>query len=814
MEQSFIRKFGVLIVLAVAGAVAFGLLVREVTPLSSVDLKYSRKESLERSAAYLTGLGYHLDDYQQDGWFGFEGTTQLFLQSEKGMRSANDAIRSDSLPVHHWYVTWYDRTVPRSQTRETFSVWISPAGKILGFDHVIHDTVAKRAIGKDEAQHLAEGFLRKQGVNLDTYRLKTSSSTSQKNRVDHRFVWAEADTAAGKTIWLRVQGDEVGGFRESFDTGGDFQRIFSDIATTMTFYVTASFAVVFLLFFFVVILFLKKYHEGEVGTRTAIMIFIGLFAMAFVETTNEFPVIGTGTMIGDLNYFNVRIVMFVITVFIIQVFLSVMVFAAWSVGESSSRSTWPSKLTAVDSALFRKFFTVDVGEGIVRGYAWGLFLLGGYAGLLYVLEQYGGVRLFRNGIGGLPEAYVMSIQPLIGGITGAVTGEILYRLFLISYFKELLKKNWASLLISAVLWAATGITMWQLPFGQLQTVPMLVVLFVFGLVFGLLFMQYDVLTTMAANFVMTALGVAIPLFVSSGPSFVTARWIMLALLAVPLCIAIVGILRKERFVFTVETMPTHIQRISERVRMAKELEIARNVQMSLLPKTNPHAEGYDIAGICLPAQEVGGDYYDFVNLGGRRIGIAIGDVSGKGVPAAIYMTLTKGILQSHAEDNISPKSVLSKVNSLMYKTIERNSFVSMFYAILDVQRRTIRFARAGQCPVILAQHAGGQGSILTPKGMALGLEMGTVFDAVLEEQEIELRPGEVLVFYTDGFTEAMNEREEEFGEERLIAAVARHREKPAQDIIGALCDEIKDFIGSRPQHDDMTMVVLKVAGDA
>jgi len=114
----------------------------------------------------------------------------------------------------------------------------------------------------------------------------------------------------------------------------------------------------------------------------------------------------------------------------------------------------------------------------------------------------------------------------------------------------------------------------------------------------------------------------------------------------------------------------------------------------------------------------------------------------------------------------------------------------------------------------MTQHAGEKGSFLTPKGMALGLEMGKVFDAVLEEQEIELQPGEVLVFYTDGFTEAMNEREEEFGEERLVAAVARHREKPAQDIIVALCDEIREFIGNRPQHDDMTMVVLKVAGEA
>jgi sigma-B regulation protein RsbU (phosphoserine phosphatase) len=147
----------------------------------------------------------------------------------------------------------------------------------------------------------------------------------------------------------------------------------------------------------------------------------------------------------------------------------------------------------------------------------------------------------------------------------------------------------------------------------------------------------------------------------------------------------------------------------------------------------------------------------------------------------------------------------------MYKTIERNSFVSMFYAILDLEHQTIRFARAGQCPIILAQSVGEKGSFLTPKGMALGLEMGKVFDSVLEEQEVALKSGEVLVFYTDGFTEAMNEREEEFGEERLVDAIARHRGKSAQVMIRDICEEVREFAGDRPQHDDMTMVVVKVA---
>jgi sigma-B regulation protein RsbU (phosphoserine phosphatase) len=134
----------------------------------------------------------------------------------------------------------------------------------------------------------------------------------------------------------------------------------------------------------------------------------------------------------------------------------------------------------------------------------------------------------------------------------------------------------------------------------------------------------------------------------------------------------------------------------------------------------------------------------------------------------------------------------------------------MFYAILDVGERTITFARAGQCPLILTQEPGQPGSFLSPPGMALGLEMGKVFDSVLEEQSVSLATGEVLVFYTDGFTEAMNEKGDEFGEERLVASVARHRDEPAARIIREICTEVSAFAGSRAQHDDMTMVVIKV----
>ena len=338
----------------------------------------------------------------------------------------------------------------------------------------------------------------------------------------------------------------------------------------------------------------------------------------------------------------------------------------------------------------------------------------------------------------------------------------------------------------------------------------LLVLAAYGAVFLFLFLRYDLLTAFAADFVAVAASTAIPLFCSSGDSFAVSRWMFIAGMTVPLVVATIGIFRGKRFEFTPEIMPDHILRISERVRMAKELEIARSVQMSLLPKEHPKIEGYEIAGLCIPALEVGGDYFDFVRLGPRKLGIALGDVSGKGVPAAIYMTLTKGILQSNAEESVTPKLVLSKVNSLMYRTIERNSFVSMLYAVLDGDAATLRFARAGQCPILLTAGLSGEERFLTTKGMALGLERGETFNSVLEEVELKLQPGELLIFYTDGFTEAMNIRREEFGEFRFVESVRKHRSKPVDELIHAIIEDIRVYAGNVDQHDDMTIIAVKV----
>ncbi len=154
--------------------------------------------------------------------------------------------------------------------------------------------------------------------------------------------------------------------------------------------------------------------------------------------------------------------------------------------------------------------------------------------------------------------------------------------------------------------------------------------------------------------------------------------------------------------------------------------------------------------------------------------------------------------------------VLSKVNRLLYRNIEKNSFVSMFYAILDIENYTLTFARAGHNPGIMINNKDGNSSFLSTDGIALGLEEGLVFEQTLQEQVIKLIPGTTLVFYTDGFTEAMNSKHEEFGDEAFLELIAQNYHLSADDLINKLLENVQKYAGSHPQHDDMTAVILKV----
>jgi serine phosphatase RsbU (regulator of sigma subunit) len=269
--------------------------------------------------------------------------------------------------------------------------------------------------------------------------------------------------------------------------------------------------------------------------------------------------------------------------------------------------------------------------------------------------------------------------------------------------------------------------------------------------------------------------------------------------------------RKQSVIDFEHYVPEYVSRLAERERFLQELEIARNIQMKFLPQSPPSFSQLEIASICKPAMEIGGDYFDFISEGSDHLSVVIGDVSGKGVSAAFYMTMAKGILKTLSKKIKHPKQLLNEANEIFYENAPRNVFVSVIYGHFDMQNKTLTFARAGHNPVIVRKRISAKPELFIPKGLAIGLEKGKLFSDIIEEETIAIEPHDIFVFYTDGVTEAMNKKEEEFGEERLREIIDANANLSAQDLLNTIVKEVKQFTGKAHQHDDFTMVVVKVS---
>ncbi len=253
----------------------------------------------------------------------------------------------------------------------------------------------------------------------------------------------------------------------------------------------------------------------------------------------------------------------------------------------------------------------------------------------------------------------------------------------------------------------------------------------------------------------------------------------------------------------IEKVMLHDQLI-EKQRLETQLEVARQVQLQLLPARDPQLEGFEISAYNFPTEEVSGDYYDWVRIYDDQIGVVIADVSGKGVPAALLMAFLRASLRAATHIGYAPHISMSKVNYLLWESIERNQFVTAFYGILDATNRTLSYSNAGHSPALLMKADGSER--FEERG---GVPLGMFRDSRYYEYFETIEPGEVFVLYTDGVTEAMNSADEEYGRDRLVTAVRACRELPAREMIDFIHRDLTAWTDGRGAHDDVTFFIIK-----
>jgi serine phosphatase RsbU (regulator of sigma subunit) len=247
----------------------------------------------------------------------------------------------------------------------------------------------------------------------------------------------------------------------------------------------------------------------------------------------------------------------------------------------------------------------------------------------------------------------------------------------------------------------------------------------------------------------------------------------------------------------------------EKQRMEEELAIARELQTSMLPAVCPKIEGFEIAAVSISAREVGGDFYDFIEMDATRVGFVIGDVTGKSVSGALVMSASRSVFRMLSDDELSVGDSMIRANRRIKKDIKSGMFVALLYAILNTRDRSLSLCSAGQTQPIHCSARTGEVHLVETRGDTFPL--GILEDVQYEETRFQLQPGDKIIFYTDGIVEAMNMQEEMFGFDRLMAVVQNSTAMSADALLQEINDRVNEFVGGFAQHDDLTVIVINVA---
>ncbi len=790
-----------LFLLGIAGLVFYLLLYPRLFINSAIDVQYSKEEIRDIAAESLQEMGYAACGYTIHVEFQARKTLIDFLTRRFSIKEQKKHL--NELRFYYWKASCTpSESIADSLQSSAVPAWINQielffdqAANEFGYRIDASDDSTIVNLTSEQARRLADSTLAARlGADSSTFRYSRIKQVLHDHRIDYSVEYDRSEPILTIPVQLNIDivGDRVGRFQREYELPDVKSTNLSRMIAIIPFFLgVVAIGIVF------IIMSIKKLRADGLGLRyvSPIAISMGLANALWVlleASTSRVDL--TNTIIGMV---------------FLGIVSSIAVLIGAACADSMAREIWDNKLNTLDALrkgfIKHRFFSLAVFRGFAfAGLLLGLVILFSRIAICFNWSDLTDIAAKVD----LINTWSPFLKSFIGGYTSTIWQQYILVLFLASFLvKYLGHRLWVVSLIG-LLW---GILFSADAYFPTQHYYLnFLQHFVIGSVFAYILIKYDFLTLLIGFFTFYLLKNATMLYHFDHRVYVLNSGF---LLLIPLILLILAAWfykhkmdSRELNIFT----PVYVNKILERERFQRELEIARRVQLSFLPREKPDIKGIDVASLCIPAMDVGGDYFDFIKLGRQKLGIAIGDVSGKGISAAFYMTLTKGFLRSIAKTIFSPKQVLKDINKLFYENVERDHFISMVYGIVDLETHIFTFARAGHNPVLTRQTQSGKTERLCPNGIALGLEKGDIFDRIIEEKQITLQSGDILAFYTDGFTEAMNSKNEEFGETRLTSLLSFSDNEDADSLLQTIQDRVKTFTGNTIQHDDMTMVILKV----
>ncbi|HNW60694.1 MAG TPA: PP2C family protein-serine/threonine phosphatase [bacterium] len=795
-------RWPLLLAVALAGALLFALFAPRFLSVLPHHVTLNRTEAVKAAGLQLTAFGLPPDEYRSDASMQVRRDLIQYIENRYAPMQRDSALRQ--LPAYTWQITWtrpadYEQAPGHTShsavaSFNEFVLQLDLYGKPVAF----WSEPGKESLGVNlsdsMAQMLAVSTLRQAlGDEARLYSLSQSNSSKLDSRTEHQFTFTRREPICGlqQQLNIVVSGAIISKFARQYNPPG-ISAAWQNSRAMRILPFTLLMLGLSLLYLMQLI---RRLRSDSINFRTAMV-------PALASSGLTILIIAL-----DPDHRDIYSLLMSTAVSAFMVGLAMLL--AVAVGESSARSLSGEKLLNLDALLRGQFRHRAFARALLQGLCFGFGLAGLVALLLTVTSLFANVSLAEWGAELHRDA---STNPFLFSLLNVFNQVLWYQFALVLALVSVLAKwlprsGWAPLLFGLI--AGIGLH----DSFHLPSEPLAANMLIgggMGLLFALILLRCDFIAVIMTHFTFATLFASARLLSLGHPTFWYSGLFLLAPLLAAAVVAAWGwpvYMSQEQLR---NFLPRQAVKMVENERLKRELEIARRVQMSFLPKENPRLPGLEISSTCVPASEVGGDYYDFIDLGGNRLGFAIGDVSGKGVSAAFYMTLTKGFLRSLSRTTWGPAQILIEMNRLFYENVDRGHFISLIFGVLDLETRKLTIARAGHDPIFWYRPQDDFFERLLPPGIALGLEPGEIFDAIIKETTIDIHPGDLFVLYTDGFSEAMNQYANEFSEERLAQSIRRHADLPTEEILAKIKTQVAHFVGHSPQHDDMTMVIMRI----
>jgi hypothetical protein len=614
-----------------------------------------------------------------------------------------------------------------------------------------------------------------------TFRYRVASRASTGNVVLYLWVFFTGDRFAG---WALIE-EYADGSAYRFDAGlgGVFIRYIAN----------------FTLLLIALIIFLRKYHAGEVGIGTGSVLLVVIALLSGWADILMGPSVTEGSNTGGLDAQITAIASMAFKFLLYDMLVAVLVFFAWSVGESYARERWGERLAPFDALLRRDFMNATVGRSLLSGVLYSpAVAAGGF--LIALIPLLFHIATLDTGAG--TDAEVQLGGPallLVFAAYDAVAFSVIPLWLLAwSHRRRILPVGILAALTVAVIGGACSMPIDPLPIH---------LLFGFGgiAVAIAVFLASDLLTMAVALFGGSLLTLTAPLLsVAQGHEQRQLLIVTLVPLAILAVVGVLALLTKREIVYTYEDLAPHVKRIVERERVKAEIDAANRIQAALLPLDAPQLIGANIASHYRAASEIGGDYFDFLIQPNGDVGIAFGDVAGHGLTSGIVMSMAKAALLVQVGYDASPSAVLTVLNDIVMKVAPKRMMMTFFFGLLDAHSQHLRFSSAGHLdPYVYRAHSG-KLEPLSFWGFPLGIRRREAF----REMEVEFAPGDRLVLYSDGLIEAIDDDGEPFGFVRFEKAICDSGASSAEEIKKAILGAVRKFTRNRPPEDDQTLVVI------